>query len=101
MRCGSAWCGRQSLRLPVKSREVAVFDEMVLREPNVIKPVAFAPRDLIENLAIKAIRCLPPLSDFGSHTKDRNVFCDRPYSCLQLLTTFLRTPDVTLSEALV
>ena len=61
MRCGSVWCVRQSLRLPVKSRGGTIFDEMVLGQPNVVKPMAFAPRDLIENLAVKAIRCLPPL----------------------------------------
>jgi hypothetical protein len=42
-------------------------------------------------------------ADFGSHTKDRNVFCDRPYSWLTAPDNLplLKTPDVTLSEALV
>ena len=32
--------------------EVAIFDEMVLGQPDIIEPIVFAPRDLIEDLAV-------------------------------------------------
>jgi hypothetical protein len=42
-------------------REVAVFDEVVLGQPDVIKPVVFAPRDLIEDFAVEPVWGLAPL----------------------------------------
>jgi hypothetical protein len=41
--------------------KVAVFDEVVLRQPDIIKPVVFAPRDLIEDFAVEPVGWLPPL----------------------------------------
>src|SRR6266851_4942143 len=34
---------------------------MVLRQPNVVKPMAFAPRDLIEGFRVESVRGLVPL----------------------------------------
>ena len=41
--------------------EVAVFDEMVLREPNVVESVVIAPCDLIEGFRVESVRGLVPL----------------------------------------
>jgi len=41
--------------------EVAVFDEMVLREPNVVESVVIAPCDLIEGCGVELVRGLVPL----------------------------------------
>jgi len=69
--------------------EVAIFDEMVLGQPNVVKPMAFAPRDLIENLAVEAIRCLPPLRRISEVIpKTETYFAIVLIHGLQLLTTF-------------
>jgi hypothetical protein len=41
--------------------EVAVFDEMVLRKPNVVESVVVAPCDLIEGCGVELVRGLVPL----------------------------------------
>jgi hypothetical protein len=41
--------------------EIPVFDEVVLRQPDIIKPVVLAPRDLIEDFAVEPVGGLMPL----------------------------------------
>ena len=41
--------------------KVAVFDEVVLGQPDIIEPVVFAPRDLIEDFAVQPVGGLAPL----------------------------------------
>jgi hypothetical protein len=41
--------------------EVAVFDKMVLREPNVVESVVLAPSDLIEGRGVELVRGLVPV----------------------------------------
>jgi hypothetical protein len=41
--------------------EIAVLDEVVLRQPDIIEPVVFAPRDLIEDFAVEPVGWLAPL----------------------------------------
>jgi hypothetical protein len=41
--------------------KITVFDEVVLGQPDIIKPVVFAPRDLIEDFAVEAVGWLAPL----------------------------------------
>jgi hypothetical protein len=41
--------------------KVAIFDEVVLGQPDIIEPVVFAPRDLIEDLAVEPVGWLAPL----------------------------------------
>jgi len=41
--------------------KIPVFDEVVLRQPNIIKPVVFAPRDLIQDVAVEPVGRLAPL----------------------------------------
>jgi hypothetical protein len=42
-------------------REIAVVDEVVLRQPHVVKAVVLAPHDLIKNLSIEPVGSLAPL----------------------------------------
>ena len=61
--------------------EVAVFDEVVLREPNVVESVVLAPRDLIEGLGVESVRRTGATAmGFGNRTKDQSVFFDYPES---------------------
>src|SRR6266404_7368350 len=41
--------------------QIPVFDEVVLRQPHIVKPVILAPRDLIEDFAVEPVGRLPPL----------------------------------------
>jgi hypothetical protein len=75
---------------------------MVLGQPNVIKSVVLAPSDLIKNFSVEPVRGLAPLRWISEVIpKTETYFATVLIHGLQLLTTFLRTPDVTLSEALV
>ena len=41
--------------------QIPVFDEVVLRQPHIVKPVILAPRDLIEDFAVEPVGGLTPL----------------------------------------
>src|SRR5580704_2953940 len=41
--------------------KIAVFDEVVLGQPDIIETVVFAPRDLVEDFAVQAVGGLTPL----------------------------------------
>ncbi len=41
--------------------QIPVLDDVVLRQPHIVKPVILAPRDLVEDFAIEPIGGLPPL----------------------------------------
>jgi hypothetical protein len=41
--------------------KISVFNEVVLRQPNIIKPVVLAPCDLIEDFAVEPVGRLAPL----------------------------------------
>ena len=45
-------------------RQVPVFDEVVLRQPDVIKPVVLAPCDLIEDFAVETVGGLAMASPY-------------------------------------
>src|SRR5271169_7161726 len=40
--------------------KIPIFDEVVLRQPDIIKPVVLAPRDLIEDFAVEPVGGLVP-----------------------------------------
>ena len=85
-RCGIAadrGDGLIQLRLTAANNKYAraFFNEVVLRQPNIIKPVILAPRDLIEDFTVEPVRGLTRLwSVCGSHTKDQSVFFDCRHS---------------------
>jgi len=41
--------------------QIPVFDEVVLGQPHIVKPIALGPRDLIEDFAVEPVGGLPPL----------------------------------------
>jgi len=41
--------------------QISVFDEVVLRQPDIIEPVVLGPRDLIEDFAVEPVGGLAPL----------------------------------------
>src|SRR6266481_473031 len=41
--------------------QIPVLDEVVLRQPHIVKPVVLSPRDLIEDFAVEPVGGLPPL----------------------------------------
>src|SRR4029077_17936712 len=45
--------------------QISVFDEVVLRQPDIVKPVVLGPRDLIEDFAVEPVGGLPPLCWFA------------------------------------
>src|SRR5262249_20454894 len=63
--------------------------EVVFRQPNVVKSMVLTPRNLIENLSVKAIRCLPPLRR-GTEVipKTETHFFNVRIHCLNILTNF-------------
>jgi hypothetical protein len=73
--CGDR-CGHRHNR-----GEVAVFDEMVLGEPNVVESVVITPRDLIQRFAVEPIVGLPPLRWIPKVIpKTKTLFSDDPDS---------------------
>jgi hypothetical protein len=55
--------------------EIPVFDEVVLRQPNIIKPVVFAPRDLIEDVAVEPVGRLAPCDGLRkSYQRPKRIF---------------------------
>jgi hypothetical protein len=55
--------------------KIAVFDEVVLGQSDIVETVVFAPRDLIEDFAVEPIGWLAPLCwGCGSRTKGRSGF---------------------------
>jgi hypothetical protein len=63
--------------------KMPVFDEVVLRQLNIINPVVLAPCDLLKDFAVEPIGGTAAIAlDFGSHTKDQSVFFDRRDSWL-------------------
>ena len=41
--------------------QIPILNEVVLRQPDVVKPVVLAPRDLIDDFAVEPVGGLPPL----------------------------------------
>jgi hypothetical protein len=55
--------------------KITVFDEVVLGQPDIIKPVVFDPRDLIKDFAVQPVGRLAPLCRLRkSYQRPKRIF---------------------------